>query len=135
MKRRKEIMELAGLLFTVVLEMLPGGVAERKLHEADGMQEQLVVTHSYFQTSNIIAFLCMAATILALIVCTVLLVSKERRDTLEKILLVCEVFAAVAAVCVLVQVPTVIAGVVAGLLVVCAVCAVFREKQSIHLEN
>ena len=83
MKRRKEIMELAGLLLTVVLEMLPGGVAERKLHEAGGVQEQLVVTHSYFQTSNIIAFLCMAATILALIVCTVLLVSKERRNTLE----------------------------------------------------
>ena len=73
----------------------------------------------------------MAATILALIVCTVLLVLKERRNTLEKILLVCEVFAAVAAVYVLVQVPTVIAGVVAGLLVVCAVCAVFREKQNI----
>ena len=73
----------------------------------------------------------MAATILALIVCAVLLLSKERRNTLEKILLVCEVFAAVAAVCVLVQVPTVIAGVVAGLLVICAVCAVFREKQNI----
>lgn len=135
MKRKKEILTLSGLLFTVVLEMIPGGVGERKLHEADGVQEQLVVTHSYFQTSNIIAFVCMAATILAFIICAGLLLAKEYRNILGKIVLVCEVLAAVTAVCVFVQVPTVIAGLVAGVLLACTVYEIFRGKKNIPLEK
>ncbi len=123
---------LAGLLVVAVLEITPYGVGEYRVHEVGETIEQLVVLHSYFKMSNIMAFLCMVGTMFAILMNIGLLVSKNHESILKNMLFIGEILAIAMGICVFINVPTIIAGCVVVLLLGCCIFSIMIAKKKIQ---